>query len=165
MHQIPDLKDSILSLTLPATTFLANDNRTRATPVSKTCKPNRVLMPIAPVPTLKIIMTAATADNTPAITIAHPNELLPFSDQPDCASSRPVTSIHSPKVTVSVFIVANKCSSISKPRAAVRMLQNSDIPSLSGLSAASQPIIPNTPAASTNSPNQSEMPASTSTGF
>jgi hypothetical protein len=29
-------------------------------PVSKTCKPNKVLMPTAPVPMLKIIMTAAT---------------------------------------------------------------------------------------------------------
>jgi hypothetical protein len=37
-----------------------------------------VLIPIAPVPTLKIIMTAATADNTPAITIAHPSEFLLF---------------------------------------------------------------------------------------
>src|SRR6266542_73991 len=165
MHQIPDLKDTILSLPLPATTFLANDTRTRAMPVSKTCKPSRVLIPTAPVPMLKTIMTAATADNTPAITIIHPNEFLLLNDQPDWTSSRPVNSIHNPKITVSVFMVTSKCSSISKPKAAVRMLQKSDMPSLSGLSAASQAIIPNTPVASTNNPHQNEMPASTFTGF
>src|SRR6266487_2589290 len=165
MHQILDLKDSILSLTLPATTFLANANSTRTMPVSKTCKPNSVLMPTAAVPTLKIIMTAATADNTPATTIAHPNEFSLFSDQPDCASSTPVNSIHNPKITVRIFMVANKCSSISKPKAAVRMLQKSDVLSLSGLSAASQAIIPNRPVASTTNPNQNEMPARTSIGF
>src|SRR5205807_8890336 len=105
------------------------------------------------------------ADNTPAITIIHPNEFLLLNDQPDWTSSRPVSSIHNPKITVSVFMVTSKCSSISKPKAAVRMLQKSDMPALSGLSAASQAIVPNRPAANTNTPNQREMPASTSTGF
>jgi hypothetical protein len=122
-------------------------------------------MAIAPLPISMIIMTAATTQKRPTMTITHPIELIFFSDQPVVKRNNPDRRHHNPKMIVSVFIVANTFDTIDNPKAKVNMLHRRDILSLSILSLANQAIIPARPAAIINIPNQIEMPASTAAGL
>jgi hypothetical protein len=159
------LIESILSLRFFTTILFANDNITNDIPVINDSKPSKVLMAIAPVPIFAIIIIAATTHIEPAITITHPVELYFLRDQPVFKRNRPDNRHHKPKTTVRVFIVANKLNRKNNPKPKVIMAHRSEKFSLSGLLPANHARIPTSPAASTITPNQNEIPASTPAGL